>query len=237
MKQPSIISRILECLSAAFLLFAATGVAFGQAGLGDDIPFHQPLNQQSPPGMAGRWARVLGRSTPDYLQPIQIVLPTKGNVTFHLIREGKAHSEASPAFARVAVGALYRVKISDMPELPGKSLYPSIEIIDRLHPPRGKADAFPVPIKFTVEEIELAARGRLITKVVYLEQPQIAARREAPVPVTTLPPNRNLILEADRLGRPMAIVRLGARQPTEENFRTFFGPGGPIQFRTEKKAK
>ena len=77
----------------------------------------------------------------------------------------------------MGVGYLFRVRVSDMPEFPGQSLYPSIEVIDRLHPPRGKVDKFPIPVELSADEIRLALSGRMITKVVYLEQPQLAIPR------------------------------------------------------------
>ena len=69
---------------------------------------------------------------------------------------------------------LYRFRISDLPELPGAELYPTIELIDRLHPPCGRELEFPVPVAFTQEELQAALAGRLVTKVVYIERPQQA---------------------------------------------------------------
>lgn len=201
---------------------------------GRSAPGHQPLDHNAPPGVAGRWARIVGRSTPGYLQPIRVHLPTKGTITFYQSPSNAAQSAQeisarAPALARVAVGAVYRIRIADMPEYPGQMFYPSLEIIDRLHPPAGKADQFPVPIRFTAEEIEQASRGRMVTKIVYLEQPQLASGHESPVPTETIPPHRNLLTAADRRGRPMAIIRLGGRQPSERSGSAFFGRGGPVQ--------
>jgi len=137
---------------------------------------------------------------------------------------------AGPADARLGVGFTYRIRISNMPEFPKRSLYPSIELLDRLHPPRSKADRFPIPIAFTEDEIELALSGRLVTKVVYLEQPQLAVPLEEPLPTATIEPAVNLLKEADRRGRPMAIVRIGGRQPGGEAVWDFVGRGGPLQF-------
>lgn len=194
----------------------------------------QPLNQHTPPGVAGRWARILGRTTAGYMQPVEVRVPGRGSVTFYQPGRGELKTTSAPGFARIAVGGVYRIRIHNMAKFPGVSLYPSIELIDRLHPPAGKADKFPIPIEFTTEEIQQAARGRMITKVVFLEQPQIAVPTAGPISTTTVPANRNLVQEADRRGRPMAIVRLGSRQPrggAGGGDTGFFGPGSPIQFR------
>ncbi len=119
-----------------------------------------------------------------------------------------------------------------MPDFPGVELFPSIEIFDRLHPPAGREYEFPVPIVLTADEIQQAIDGRMITKVVYLEQPQFAVTGDiAPALLNrVLPPDRNLLIEADRLGRPMILVRLGGRTPDEGRPEDgFFMPPAPLQ--------
>ena len=195
---------------------------------------YMPLNQNSPPGMAGRWAAALGRATPLYLQPVQVILPSKGSVTFYDVSHRKRQTKPAPALARMGVGFVFRFRITvdKTATSPAVTLYPSIELIDRLHPPLGEADKFPLPVRFTRQEIELALAGKMVTKVVYLEQPQLALPTSDPLPSVTLPPDRNLIKEADRRGRPMAIIRLGGRQPDSDEEWRFIGRGGPIQVPT-----
>lgn len=203
-------------------------LAFTQTATAQNGRF-QPLDQRTPPGVAGEWAGALGRATPAYNQPVRVILPTKGTVTFYDAAAKQAHAKAAPAQARMGVGYVFRVRISGMPEFPGRSLYPTIEVIDRLHPPRGKADRFPIPVELSADEIRLALAGRMVTKVVYLEQPQLAFPVGGPVPTATIEPRHNLVTEADRRGRPMAIVRLGSRQPAGEDDWTFIGRGGPLE--------
>lgn len=229
---------ILSLLSPLVILAGMPLAASAQFRAAPSRRVHQPLNQNVPPGFAGRWAMMLGRSTPGYLQPIEVKFrdtegrAMKGRVTWHYSAGRKTETAAAPAFARVSLGAVYRFRIHDIEKHPGVSLYPSIELIDRLHPPAGKADKYPVPIEFTSAEIDQAAAGRMVTKVVYLEQPQLAMPHGKPLPTATIPANRNLIVEADRRGRPMAIIRLGSRRPQATTDPVhFFGHGGPIQFR------
>jgi hypothetical protein len=188
-----------------------------------------PLSQQTPPGMAGYWAATLGKA--GVIQQIRVELPSRGQVTFYNRSADRPVAMSAPAQLGVGVGYIYRLQISNMPEFPGIELYPSVEVLDRLHPPPGKADAFPIPVQFTREEIEFALSGRLVTKVVYLEQPQLAmpGKLPNPTPVLTIPPHKNLLAAADRVGRPMLILRLGGRLPDiHGNGSEFFGNGAPV---------
>jgi hypothetical protein len=120
-----------------------------------------------------------------------------------------------------------------MRDFPGLELYPTIEVIDRLHPPRGREVEFAIPIILTAEEIAAAIDGRLVTKVSYLEQ----SHREVPVPIPTASRVRRVLLpenalaQAAEAGRPMVIVRLGGRTPDAGVFEPgFFGTCAPVQF-------
>lgn len=178
---------------------------------------HYPLNHRTPPGVSGYWAGAIGRANDPRPQPIRVTLPSKGSVTIY----GTAPlNRPAPAVFGVGVGYTYRLQISGMPEFPGARLFPSVEIIDRLHPPRGMSNKFAIPVEFSREEIEFALEGRFVTKVVYLEQPQIASPLASPVPVETVAPDRNAIAEADQRGRPVAIVRLGGRRLNPERLQS-----------------
>ena len=78
----------------------------------------------------------------------------------------------------------------------------------------------------------------MVTKVVYLEQPQFAVTGDlAPALLNRMmPPDRNLLIEADRLGRPMILVRLGGRTPDEGRPEDgFFMPPAPLQIEQHPK--
>ena len=191
-----------------------------------------PVNQMSPPGTAAQWAANSGRGNLEYFQPVRVSLPTKGLVTYYEGSPHRSYDVKAPAQASLVVGQMYRMRISAMPEFPGVEFYPSIELIDRLHPPTCQVEDFPIEFELTEEEFEWAANGRLVTKVIYLEQPE-----RVPVTlldekqrITTIEPSQNAIAEADMLGRPVAIIRLGGRTPDpNQPDPRFFGPGGPIK--------
>lgn len=199
-----------------------------------------PLNQYSPPGMVADWMHKAGRAQPPYFQPVKVILPSDGRVTFYDQRPDQPIALDAPAQAALLVGRLYRFKIDNMPDFPGVEFYPTIEVIDRLHPPAGKADEFPVDFELSEEEFEWALEGRLVTKVIYLEQPQRVPLTQLNQPrrTVTLPPAKNALAEADDLGRPMAIVRLGGRTPDAQGMDpAFFGPGGPVKLTVNSDTK
>ena len=131
------------------------------------------------------------------------------------------------------VGRPYRFRVSGVPFYEDVEIYPTVELIDRLHPPPGKATAFPVPIELTTRELQMAARGAFITRVIYVEDPRQALpveqkRGESWIEV---PPDQDPLLAADELGRPIAILRIGARGPSSTGPSSRFTFGDPpVQF-------
>jgi hypothetical protein len=116
------------------------------------------------------------------------------------------------------VGAVYRFRVTGIPSWPGEELYPTLEIIDRICPEPGREHRFPIPIMLTIEDMESALKGSLVTRVIYLEDSSVS------MPVATTPdqqltldvsPTENALQAADQLGRPVAILRLGSRVPTD----------------------
>ena len=191
-----------------------------------------PLDQNAPVGRVGRWTGIIGKGLAGSFQSVRVTVPTSGQVTVYNGGPQTGVTLAAPAQFSIGVGCAYRLKIAGMPEFPGVELFPSIEIFDRLHPPPGREYDFPVPIAITTDEIQKAIDGGMVTKVVYLEQPQLAVTGDlAPALLNrVLPPDRNLLIEADRLGRPMILLRLGGRIPDEGHPDDgFFMPPAPLQ--------
>jgi uncharacterized repeat protein (TIGR01451 family) len=125
-------------------------------------------------------------------------------------------------------GVGYRLRISDIPERPGAELFPVIEVVGHLHRPEGiDPGKYPIRVIFTLEELDTVLnQGRLVTKVVYLEDPDQALpyrMTKDQIPTVTLNPTEHPLKVASALGRPMAIVRIGGRRPTMEEVEG--GPG------------
>jgi hypothetical protein len=194
---------------------------------------YYPLDQTTPPGVAGQWSGM----QPDFvpvIQPVRVELGEQGGqVLFYQGPDNAAATQPAPAVAGLCVGSVYRLKINDLRDFPGVELYPTIELVDRLHPPHGREVEFAIPITLTADEIGAALEGRLVTKVIYLEQPDraIPVRSTTASRVRQIRPKENILAEADAAGRPMAIVRLGGRLPdTDVPEPGFFGTGAPVQF-------
>jgi hypothetical protein len=96
-------------------------------------------------------------------------------------------------------------------------LYPTIELIDRTYPPPGVALRYPIPIDLTQNELELAATGAFVTRVIYIEEPStalpVSRKANDEVPWVEAPRGEDPLVTADREGRPVAILRIGGRVP------------------------
>jgi hypothetical protein len=216
------------------LLLASAGLLSTVAAqdLRDPDGLYFPLSQNSPPGLAAQWAMIADRCARQGMQPVRVLLPSTGQVTFYQGTPQAGVELRAPAQASLLVGTGYRLRLASLPEFPGAEFFPSVELIDRLHPPPGQADRFPVEIEFTQEELRWSIQGRLITKVLYLEQPNRVqlTHLHGESRITDLDPQQNAFAEADVLGRPLAIIRLGGRTPDPHHPEPlFFGPGGPVQ--------
>lgn len=206
-------------MTTAATLVVAAGLGFGHdAAFGQAktrAPRYFPLDQTVQPGMAGQWAKTI-HPEPAVFQPVRVFAPDAGGeVTFYGMNTEEAFVSQGRGEAALIVGPVYRCKISAMPDYPGVDLFPSIELIDRLHPPAGQEGRFPIPVAFTPQEINAALDGQMVVKVVYVEQPDLAmpTAHAEPLPTQELESSRNPLAEADLLGRPVAIVRLGGRTP------------------------
>src|SRR5437588_2326389 len=109
-------------------------------------------------------------------------------------------------------GAVYRLKLSDIPNRPGVELYPTLEVV----PSNLKTDAFlahsAVPVGFTNEDLDQVAAGNYLVKVIYLPDPQfqdLAVAGPEEIVSSRLEPGVDPIAEAYRRGSILLVVRLG----------------------------
>lgn len=201
---------VLRAACCLLLSAAAASVAFGQRE-----PVHYFHSSRLPPGTIGPSQLLRGGPLAGYCQPVEIHGPEGLEISAAI--EGQFDSPQSlPAIFGMFIGPVYRFRITRIPRNEGCEIYPTIEIINRLYPPQGLESHFPIPVHFTLEELEMALSGRLVTRVIYLEDPQSA------LPVRdTLDQQRyyevrsdeDPLRAADRLGRPVAILRMGSRTP------------------------
>jgi len=210
------------------LVFLHAGVAIAQAETPLDKR-HFPVDVRRP-GMAAQWNLAIDPTRQGQTQVCEVALPNGGAA--ELYQPSGAISPLSGANrALLQVGGTYRLKISGVPELPGIEVYPTVELIDHLHAPAGSEQDFPVPIEITAADVEAAAQNRLVTKVIYLEQPDLALPepQENGLLTTDFSASANLMQVADQRGRPVAIIRIGGRTPDARNpDPAFFSTSGAV---------
>ena len=148
-------------------------------------------------------------------QPVEIRAP--GGISISMASEG-TFERPQPAPSRVGmlVGPVYRFRVMNIPFTPGIEVFPTVEIVDRLYPPPGQKLQFPIPVELTAEELQMAADGKFVTRVIYVEDPHAAvpvADDEKHQSWFDVGPGESPLKVARNLGRPVAVLRLGGRLP------------------------
>jgi hypothetical protein len=117
-----------------------------------------------------------------------------------------------PARFNFGQSALYRLKLTNIPGRPGVELYPTLEIA----PTMPRTDAYlehnAIPFQITEEDFDQVLSGNFVTKVIYLpdaEYQELALAGVETLVSTRLDPGVDPIIEADRRGSILAIIRLG----------------------------
>lgn len=187
---------------------------------------HLQMRGDMVPGAVGQSTKSRRQNVFGYSQPIELHVPAAARVAF--LEKGKF---IEPRLAKVKVGlrigSVYRFKVTSISNFEGLELFPSLEVIDRLYPSREKFLDFPVPIRITHDDLVDALNGKLITKVVYVENPRQAlpvAKINGEQRTLRVGAGEDPLTEAENLGRPIAILRLGSRTPDFEAISDFGAP-------------
>jgi RNA polymerase sigma factor (sigma-70 family) len=131
---------------------------------------------------------------------------------FALAEDGKPRTATSvakeaPCRLNLPLGQIVRLKLSNIPDRLGLVLYPSVEVV----PANSRTAAFVansiVTLRFTAEDFEQVADGRLVIKVIYLKGAEGTEPDEVASP--RLEPGVDPIAEAGRRGQLLLVVRLG----------------------------
>jgi uncharacterized repeat protein (TIGR01451 family) len=152
----------------------------------------------------------------------------------HFTSRGRSRNFPAPTSIGVRPGYIYQFAITDLParqDLPDapQTLFPTVEVRGALATCSSlNAATHPAPLVFTQDDIAQAQGGAMITKIFVLECPD-----QAVAEATTLdrplefdiPPTRSALEEARLRGRPIAIVRLGAREVSDDEMAARQVPG------------
>ena len=176
---------------------------------------HELVRGDMPPGLAADYQRMSHPKLEYRVQPVRIVGP-RGTRIDVASQGGFIQTDSSRVSIGMRIGPVYRLKVTNIPNQWGKELYPSIEVLNKLNPPKGLDNEFPVQIVLTEDDLKQALAGRLVTKVIYLENAGNAMphrHKEDEQPYFDVGGGEDPLRAAEKLGKPMAIVRIGSRIP------------------------
>ncbi len=142
-----------------------------------------------------------------------------------------------PGRADFPQSAVYQLVFSNIPGegWEGKSLYPTLEVRSA-HPNTMSYLAHnTVPVEITNEDLEHVRSNNMVTKVIYLPDPQYQARAIAGVETlvsTTLDPGIDPIQQAEKMGTVMVVLRVGNKEIDFEEAKTIDAAGNvqPVNF-------
>jgi len=145
---------------------------------------------------------------------VAFVGPDGMMVNWDVTAPGRFDSEGliTPGRYNFGQGAIYRLKLTNIPGRPGTELYPTLELGPTLPRTEAYISHSPIPVAFTEEDFEQVLSGNYVTKVIYLPDAEYQELAIAGLDVlvsTRLDPGVDPIVEADRRGAIMAVVRLG----------------------------
>jgi hypothetical protein len=196
-----------------------------------------------PPGAIG--SRQLQRGGPlaGFFQPVEIRAP-RGVLVSLAVANQFGQPQEAPRRVGLLIGSVYRLRVTNLPltQAEGVEIFPTIEIINRTYAPIDQQVRFAIPVEIAPEDMQLAIRGKFVTRVIYLEDPHNALplRNINGQPWFEVPKGRDPLAAADELGRPVAILRMGGRVPDQgPDPNYFFGspPWASYPPRTAGQAK
>ena len=216
---------IRNSLTALVALLALAPAAQAQG------PWHYLHKANLPPGVIGQRQLLRGGPLEGYFQPVEVTVP-EGALVSLACDGGFSDPQRDRVLAGMLIGQVYRLRVSKIKLHEEHEVFPTIEVIDRLYPPPGQATRFPIPVVLTQQELEYAIDGRYVTRVIYVEEPRTA------LPIADVPgiqryfeigAGEDAMETADRLGRPVAILRMGSRVPFEgEDSNKFLYENPPV---------
>ncbi len=204
-------------ITGAFLLVMFLSTAGCQQHLRGNLPPSDML-QHPGPGVEGPGPGVMMYQPPTpqvgAVSQIQFSGPEGMTIHWDVTAPGRFDSEplVAPARYNFPQGLMYRLKLANIPGRPGVELYPSIELGFAM--PRSEAFLAhnAIPIQFTEEDFDQVLQGNFVTKVIYLPDPEfqeLALSGVETLVSTRLEPGTDPIIEAERKGAILAILRLG----------------------------
>lgn len=185
-----------------------------------NLPPAQQLLEPGP-GVGGPGPGVLPPALPPAVVPMAIPTtqvwfnrPENMTVQWDVTGSGAFDSEplVTPARQNFPPGAIYRLKLTNIEGREGVELYPTVEIGPVTPRTAAYLEHNAIPVQFTAEDFDQVLTGNFVTKVIYLPDAEFAELAIAGVETlvsTRLDPGVDPIVEADRRGSILAVIRIG----------------------------
>lgn len=201
-------------LSPEVIPASAAGMAAGMGpggGAGAGCVACGPGGMPGAGGMLGAGGMIPG------LGPnVQVLFNRPDGMQLHydVVGDGSFGSEPLfiPGRLEFPQGGIYRLKLTNIQGREGVELYPTVEIAAGNPRTAAYLAHNAIPVQFNTDDFEQVLSGNFVTKVIYLPDPEFQGDALVGVDVLVsnrLDPGLDPIVEADRRGSILAIVRLG----------------------------
>lgn len=208
--------RSVRWLPATAALVLATSVGFHQAAGADAA--HR-VAECPPPGAIGFQRRPQPGPRPESVlpegvQPVEIRGPDDVLIAIET-ETGWSPLRRGPLRLGLVVGQAYRLRIGGIPGREGSELFPSIRPLAKLAVPPGMAWRFPLEVVIDADDLERAAEGAHVRRIVYLA---CAADDVDATPAGwfDVRPGDDALDVARTLGEPVAELVIGNRLPSSD---------------------
>lgn len=206
-------------LGMVMLIATALGVPGCAVPKAHNLPPAQQLMEPGP-GVGGPGPGVLPPAMPPAMVPVfmptvQVWFNRPENMQVQWdVGTGGFDSEplVTPARQNFPSGAIYRLKLTNIEGRDGVELYPTVEIGPTTPRTAAYLEHNAIPVQFTAEDFDQVLTGNFVTKVIYLPDAEFAELAIAGVETlvsTRLDPGVDPIVEADRRGAILAVIRVG----------------------------
>lgn len=147
-------------------------------------------------------------SLPLAVQPVEISGPA-GMMLAIETADGWSPLRAAPLRMGLVIGRPYRLRVAGIPGRDADELFPSIRVLAKLAAPAGMAWRFPVEVAIDDDDLQRAAAGAMVRRVVYVS----CAPEDPPAASFDVEPGDDCLEVAASLGDPVAEIVIGNRVP------------------------
>ncbi len=164
---------------------------------------------------------------------IQVIFSNPDGMQLHYDSVGDGSFGSDPLYVpgrlEFPQGGIFRLKLTNIPGMEGVELYPTLEVAAGNIRTAAYLAHNAIPVQFTTDDFQYVIGGNFVTKVIYLPDPEFQGDALAGVGVMSsnrLEPGLDPIVEADRRGAILAIIRIGNKDIELSGAAGGLPPGG-----------